>query len=331
MPTPDRLIALRPLRHECHLCGTCCQGWNVNLVSPEEIALAKQQAAELGIESAVDEEKKILGHDDKGRCVFLSHESRCRIHERWGMDAKPLVCRQYPRRATHTEDGMRIGVDPTCTSSDRSWRDGPELEPFRGNVGVLRNQIEIEGDLKQSENALLALLMNPDMTFPRFISIITRASTVDDELPIAFVGRAIACLRVADLSPLFEAHELGPDLLYRVAAMAELLRGLDPVDPPPWMGLGPARDAFALEVMRRHLFLRLGDPTLPPIAQALLVSLGILVAAWSDPIGDYFGSSLAAWMRMIRMSVVWSRIMPETETARWLLSGDDAPVVPEHA
>ena len=137
----------------------------------------------------------------------------------------------------------------------------------------------------------------------------------------------IAALRIANLPPMLEDPDLGAGLLWRVAPLAGFLRDIDPANPPPWAGvLSPARDAFALEMLRRHLFLRIGDPMLPPIAQTLLVVMGILVCAWSDPMGDFFGGTLAAWMRIIRIRGVWARMMPETETARWLLSGDsDAP------
>jgi len=318
-----RVIALRPLRHACHLCGTCCQGWRVHMSDDAEVLRIQRQAAELGIDDPL-EERTLRTH--KGRCVFLSDENRCRIHERFGSDEKPLVCRQYPRRATLTEDGLRVGLDPTCSSTDRSWADGPEVEPYVG----LRSEIQLAPDLAQSERALIGLLLDPNMTIARFVAIITGAPKADGELPVGFVGRMIAALRVAHLPALMEDPDHGPELLWRLEAMAQLLKELDPASPPPWEGLlSPANEAFALEVLRRHLFMRLGDPTLPPIAQTLLVLAGIMLAGWSDPIGDYFGTSLSAWMRLIRLQAVWARIMPVTETARWLLSGDGPPPSPE--
>ncbi|MCC6619685.1 MAG: YkgJ family cysteine cluster protein [Deltaproteobacteria bacterium] len=324
---PPRLIALRPLRHECHLCGTCCQGWRVHLVSHEEEAKIAAQAAELGVTDPMMPDtprpdgkpnyKMLRSHE--GRCVFLSDEKRCRIHERWGIEEKPLVCRQYPRRVTLTEDGLRIGIDPTCSSVDRSWIDGPEIQPLVG----MRSDAMLDATLAASENALLGLVLQPDMTVARFVNIITGSPTLDDELPVAFVARVIAALRVANLPPMLEDPELGPEMRWRLAPVAELLKTLDPTQPPTWAGaLTPMRDAFALELLRRHLFLRLGDQMLPPIAQTLLVVMGIMLCAWSDPIGDYFGTTLSCWMRIIRFRNAWASIMPETETARWLLSGD---------
>jgi len=331
---PPRLIALRPLRHECHLCGTCCQGWRVHLISAEEEDKIEAQAKELGVsDPLIADEARPDGkpgfrmlRTHEGRCVFLSRDNRCRIHERWGLEEKPLVCRQYPRRATLTEDGLRIGIDPTCSSVDRSWLEGPEIQPLVG----LRNEARLDEALAASEKALIGLTLQPDMTVARFVNIITGSPTLDDEVPVAFVSRAIAAMRIANLPPMLEDPELGPEMLWRMAPLAELLRTLAPTTPPTWAGsLSAKSDAFALEVLRRHLFLRLGDPTLPPIAQTLLVVMGILLCAWSDPIGDYFGTTLSGWMRFVRLKGVWGRIMPATETARWLLSGDGAaPTAP---
>ena len=37
-----------------------------------------------------------LNHQDDGACVFLDANGLCRIHARFGEDAKPLACRVYP-------------------------------------------------------------------------------------------------------------------------------------------------------------------------------------------------------------------------------------------
>ncbi|MFO0748796.1 MAG: YkgJ family cysteine cluster protein [Myxococcota bacterium] len=317
-PTPrleGRILALRPLRHACHLCGACCTGWHVRLTDAEEEARVSAQAAELGIADPFTD--ATLRHE-KGRCVFLSDESRCRIHERFGADAKPLVCRQFPRRATLAEDGLRVGVDPSCTSTHLSWVDGPEIQPLVG----MQSQLDLTPELAASERGLLGLLSAPDMTFPRAIAIMTGSPPLGAELPVGFVARVLACLRLADISSVFVDPDNGWELRTRIRHLEPCLKELDPAKPPPWEGmLTPEMDAFALEVMRRHLFLRLGDPLLPPIAQALLVAMGVMVSGWASPDEEHFATGLSGWVRLVRVRGVWSRIFPETETARWVLSG----------
>lgn len=311
-----RILALRPLRHACHLCGSCCTGWHVRLTGPEEQALIVEQAAALGIADPLID--TTIRHV-KGRCVFLSEESRCLIHERFGADAKPLVCRQFPRRATLAEDGLRVGIDPACTSAHQSWRDGPEVQPLVG----MQSEVVLDAELGQSERALIALFSDPNMTFARAIQIMTGSPPLGPELPVAFVSRALATLRLAGIAGVFGDPDNGAELLYYIRHLEPTLGDLDPAKPPVFgEALTPEMDAFAMEAMRRHLFLRLGDPVLPPIAQALLVTMGVMISAWASPDEDHFASGLSGWLRLIRVRSVWSRIFPETQTARWVLTGD---------
>ena len=37
-----------------------------------------------------------LGHQADGACVFLDERGLCRIHAKFGEQAKPLACRIYP-------------------------------------------------------------------------------------------------------------------------------------------------------------------------------------------------------------------------------------------
>jgi len=325
-----RLIALRPLRHACYQCGTCCQGWRVHLTEAERERVLRQ-AVELEVVNPVLEHvvegddnntPRFMLRTDKGRCVFLSEDNLCRIHGTFGADEKPLVCRQFPRRVTQAEDGLRLGIDPACTSTYRSWENGPEVEPLLG----MQSTVILGPELIASEQGLLALLSQPDMTIARFVAIITGAPPHLTELPVGFVGRVIACLRIADLAPFFKDPGAGRDVLYRISHLPEFLRTLSPTEPPPWQGrLTPALDAFAREVMRRHLFMRLGDPELPPMAQALLMLTGVLVCGWADANEESFPEALAAWVRLVRIRGFWSRYLPETATARWLMLGDGEP------
>jgi Fe-S-cluster containining protein len=50
--------------------------------------------------------KTYLAHRGDGACVFLNEANGlCRIHEQFGMDAKPISCRMYPFQITATFEG----------------------------------------------------------------------------------------------------------------------------------------------------------------------------------------------------------------------------------
>ncbi|HLJ56873.1 MAG TPA: YkgJ family cysteine cluster protein, partial [Chthonomonadaceae bacterium] len=99
-----KLLVSPEQRFTCAQCGRCCHRTTVPVTRAEVEAL---RAA--GVGKWVDGEafEPIPGHggllrirkrpgDDGGACVFLTPESRCRIHEEMGERSKPLACRVFP-------------------------------------------------------------------------------------------------------------------------------------------------------------------------------------------------------------------------------------------
>jgi lysine-N-methylase len=73
----------------------------------------------------------------EGGCVFLSPEGRCRIHERFGSEAKPLACRIYPFVLVPVGDHWRVGLRYSCPSA----RQG-EGKPIPEHLADLRQYAE---------------------------------------------------------------------------------------------------------------------------------------------------------------------------------------------
>lgn len=310
-----RLQALGPIRHACHACGTCCEGWQVKLVDGAE----KRRIIAAG--RALNVPDPVVGgalRQDGGRCVFLTAERLCRIHAELGADQKPKVCQQFPRRATRTESGYRVGLDPACTSTERSWKSGPEIDP----LPAMQEERRLPADVAASEAGLLSLASAPAATVAFFVGHLCGDPRYVPALPPGFARRACSLLRDMDVAAV--SHLQGPDVAQRMAHLAPRFAALDPARPPDWVdALRPAHDAFALEVLRRQLFLRLGDPAVPPFAQALLLLLGTLGAAWADAADapSRFAETLPAWARLVRAPAFWKRLLPDVERARWLVTG----------
>jgi lysine-N-methylase len=123
---------------DCHVTGTCCKEYRVTL-SEEEVRRIEQQnwpSEDLGHVPAF---KRVgmpwarqvqLNHRDDGSCVFLSPEGRCRIHERFGYEAKPLPCRLFPFVLVPVGDHWRVGLRYACPSAAANkGRALPEHEP----------------------------------------------------------------------------------------------------------------------------------------------------------------------------------------------------------
>ena len=122
MPTIE---TLGPLRHICHASGGCCQG-NVAMLKKTEEEDVQNQGQILNIPDPVQNGaiRKI-----RGSCVFLNTDRLCRIHAQFGESNKPTVCKQFPLVAIHTEEEIRVGIDPGCLSAWKTWKDGPRVQP----------------------------------------------------------------------------------------------------------------------------------------------------------------------------------------------------------
>jgi lysine-N-methylase len=112
-----------------------------------------------------------------GACVFLTPQNRCRIHERFGPEAKPLACRLFPfvlvPAAGHWHVGMRFACPSAAESRGRPTSvSEPDLRQW---AGMLEAREELTGkdlpapplqagqtvdwpDLLRFQQALLTLL-----------------------------------------------------------------------------------------------------------------------------------------------------------------------------
>jgi lysine-N-methylase len=120
-----------PIKHltvlqnwDCHATGTCCKEYRVTLSDDEVQRITEQgwRPDELG---GLSPFKRIglfsktvqLNHREDGSCVFLSEQGRCRIHERFGYETKPLPCRLFPFVLVPAGDHWRVGLRFACPSA----------------------------------------------------------------------------------------------------------------------------------------------------------------------------------------------------------------------
>lgn len=317
--TPDVApITLGPIRHACHTCGTCCTGWRVRLSTAFERQRVLNQAEILGIRDAVTEASI---RRENGRCVFLQADNLCAIHARFGEAEKPSVCQHFPRRSRHSEDGMRIGADPGCSSSWRTFKDGPIVQGW--SVKSARPTI-MPPDRALSERSLIAMCLAPEMTMPLFIALMTGDHSDLPRPNEAFTRRILAAL--GSIAPVIHDADNGPHLNAALGPMGALIARFDPAASLPEWNLPPDADAFARDLIQRYLFMRIGDDTLPPVGHAMLLVGGILAIAYVDPTPSVFGPALSAWSRIARLPGLWELIMPDRDAAHAILYGPPGDV-----
>ncbi len=89
---------------DCHQCGFCCRGSIIPL-NAHDLEQLKQQRWEqhpdfhskrIRVRSMGIAGGYRLAHQPDGSCVFLDPQGRCRIHSKFGHDAKPTVCQMFP-------------------------------------------------------------------------------------------------------------------------------------------------------------------------------------------------------------------------------------------
>ncbi|MBD3673649.1 MAG: YkgJ family cysteine cluster protein [Planctomycetaceae bacterium] len=110
----------------CHNCGGCCRQHLIAITTEEKKRIDKQGwTAKDGIPADVNLVEKNpdsktrpwrLGHQPDGACVFLQADGLCRIHAKFGEDAKPLACRLYPYAFHPMGSKITVGLRYSCPS-----------------------------------------------------------------------------------------------------------------------------------------------------------------------------------------------------------------------
>ena len=302
----DALRALSEPRHACVGCGGCCHGVRVRLLGDEEVKRIAALARDLGVENAVECGRLRMV---EGRCVFLARDGRCELHRRYGAAAKPLLCQQFPVVLLDTESEARLGVDPGCFTLFDHWREG-DLLP--ANARLVPTAVVLEPGQASWERRLLHWTARDDVTVGGVLRLMVGLPE-DRDPPPCLAGRWVNRLRTARTLGALLRSEAGAPVREELAPVLRHVASLEPEHLGQLPCLGPEENAFALEVTRRTLFLRLVSslPVVPAVA--LLNLLGAVTLAWSGRTGRSFGRGMVAWNRAIRVPAIWSEILPTSD------------------
>lgn len=319
MPEVTSTALLHPLRHRCEGCGGCCEGSIVHLVDAGERERLLEQAAILGVPRPLEEDGS-LGREG-GRCVFLLEDQRCAIHARFGGDAKPLVCRQFPLVLIDTEQGRRAGVDPGTTSLWQVERLG---EPLPVPPEMPWRAAHAPPEIARLEAALVGLANHPQAT----LGTVARAlcglpASTEASLPEGLTERVAELLHCSKLHELGERMALGRVQRAGLAPVLEALPGL--AEAPPWAPLAPELDAYARRVLASMLWLRLASKLPGPQAVAWGVLVGVIANGWFQAGPARFGAGLGVWVRVLRAPRFFGALFPEPAVLPWLAGQGPRP------
>jgi lysine-N-methylase len=125
----------RPLRAlpviqnwDCHQCGNCCTDYVVPVSDEEKRRIEGQQWDQVpefqGKSLFVRHsswwrfwKKKYRLRTVDDRCIFLDQKGLCKIHGKFGLDAKPFACRLYPFILVPVGDHWRVSMRFACPSA----------------------------------------------------------------------------------------------------------------------------------------------------------------------------------------------------------------------
>jgi lysine-N-methylase len=134
---------------DCQSCGNCCREYHVAVTDEERRRIEgqgwDQDPATHGRPLFVRHgpwwaPRYRLAHYGDSGCVFLGPGNRCRIHERFGADAKPLACRLFPFAPVPADDHWRVGLRFACPSV--AANQGRPLAEHRRDLVALTRQLE---------------------------------------------------------------------------------------------------------------------------------------------------------------------------------------------
>ncbi len=305
---------LGALRHECTGCGGCCHGVVVFLSEAEQ-ARVRGFAEQMGLPDPVADGKLAFS---EGRCPFQGDDELCRIHKDHGLEAKPLLGKQYPLVLSRTEQGLRAGVDPSCFDGWKSWESGPLLEARAGAVETRK----LSPRAVRHEDQLLDLLELKGLSVGRLACLLAdEPASVPGGLPPGFAGRLAERLVAAGLSAKLSPQASGAMLHAVMAPVLATAEALDPAALPAWPVLAPPQEAFAIEMIRRMVFLRLVPGVKAPAAIGVLGVLGAIACAWNDATPEGFGRAMAGWTRIMRSPVFLEAIAPDPAALITLATG----------
>jgi lysine-N-methylase len=187
--TDIRFLYPADLRFTCSRCGECCRGSNVLLAEGEADHLASlpwegadrdlagiQPGAALPGDSVPG--RLALSRREDGACVYLGSENQCRIHERFGAEAKPLMCRLFPFGFSTVGDRVAVDVSFACKAVREEWgaplsthvlewsRLFPEA-PREAKRHRFSRKYDVAGEiLAEVENHILELLSEERLSLP---------------------------------------------------------------------------------------------------------------------------------------------------------------------
>src|SRR5262249_20494451 len=254
---------------DCHVCGTCCKEYQATLSKEEKERIDAQDwdpDKDLG---GLTPFKRVgpfwarsyqLNHRPDGSCVFLSEQGRCRIHERFGYETKPLPCRMFPFVLVPQGDHWGVSVRYACPSAAANkGRPLPKHDKeLRAFADALAERV---GLTPQPDGSLVRpppLHSGQRVDWPDIQRFVKALLNLLENRQDRMERRLRKCLALANLCRQSKFDQIKGERLdefLQILAQsvdAEVPPDLAAVPPPSWVGRVLFRQALAIYTRKDH-------------------------------------------------------------------------------
>ena len=157
---PDSSLKSTPeARFTCSACGTSCRTLNLGPLFPADVdRLLDLEWSGTGYDprrffcdrdgEEVDEERVASRHSlflrrENGACQFLRADNLCDVHARFGMAAKPYMCRAFPIQLRASPTGIVVGMRlGECMRAEAALL-GPEIAAHPAAIHALLEELPV--------------------------------------------------------------------------------------------------------------------------------------------------------------------------------------------
>jgi len=267
----------------------------VSIDDPAERARVQGLAVELGLDRPIVDGRMRL---HRAGCLFQDAQGQCLIHARFGPQAKPATCNQFPLVLLETESGPRRGLDPCCYHAHLQ----PDAAPVLSHADVPARRVPFDAVQADAEREILAVLDAGGASVAGLLGWLELGVLGPaDRLPVGLASSWTRSLRGAGLQRFLHPDIAGGVLRRSLGPAIKLIPALRADAPPAWSGLEPVVEAQVLASLRSLVYLRICSTALPAVRDvALLGLLGAVLLAWRDARGGPLGSGLSGWFRLMR-------------------------------
>jgi lysine-N-methylase len=295
-----RVRHLRVLQNwDCHGCSNCCREYEVAITDEEQRRiLAQEWEKDGGVgpgplvvrQGPWWSRRYHLNHRADGSCVFLTPQGRCRIHERFGADAKPFTCRLYPFVLVPTGDHWRVGLRFACPSAGANQ--GKPLAEHDKDLNTYAAELQQNFGVDLSRVNPPPLQRRQRVDWPDLFRFVQALLDLVQNRQDRVERRLRKCLALSKLCRQARFDEVkGARLVEFLQVISESLDAevaSDPanVPPPTWVGRILFRQALAIFTRKDH----------GPNRRLISGRWALLRAAWRFAVGKGVVPRLHGWL-----------------------------------